>query len=197
MIPENDYKILHCRFGEVLLDEDIFYRVHGTPKPRPYHKFKKITGLYNTNGTICCYFAKNPKKYVLSRLIMNAGRKDIIDHISRNPLDNQRSNLRKVNSRQNNLNTNCRSNTGFFGVCRNLRKGRRCLIARFRGEAGRQYSFVAPDTENNRILCAFAHDKFVLQSGDEEYAPLNFGCFKYEPFKSFLLKENLYEYKEK
>jgi hypothetical protein len=31
----------------------------------------------------------------------------------------------------------------------------------------------------------------VLQAGEEDYAPLNFPCFKNEPFRSFLLEEDL------
>jgi hypothetical protein len=191
----DEYKILVCKFGNVLLDEDIFFRVRGTQKPRPYHKLKEISNiqLMSTGKVICCRFAKKRKFVSLSRLIMNAGGKDIIDHISRNPLDNQRSNLRKVNIRQNSLNRTCGSNTGFFGV--SLNKRRRCIGCFNTGK--KILTFNVKDSETNRILCAFAHDKFVLQSGDEEYAPLNFPCFKYEPFKSILLKENLYEHKEK
>jgi hypothetical protein len=46
-------------------------------------------------------------------------------------------------------------------------------------------------------LTALAHDKFVLQEGEEEYAPLNFPCWKFEPFRSILLNEDLGKYKEK
>jgi hypothetical protein len=38
-----------------------------------------------------------------------------------------------------------------------------------------------------------ARDKFVIENRDEEYAPLNFTIFKKEPFKTFLLKSDLYE----
>lgn len=58
-------------------------------------------------------------------------------------------------------------------------------------------AFYCPDTPFNRILAALAHDKFVLQEGDEEYAPLNFPCWQYEPLRSILLAEDLSKYKEK
>jgi hypothetical protein len=41
------------------------------------------------------------------------------------------------------------------------------------------------------------NDKFVLQAGEEEYAPLNFPHFKFEPLRSFLLKKDLEKLKEK
>jgi hypothetical protein len=37
----------------------------------------------------------------------------------------------------------------------------------------------------------------VLQAGEEAYAPLNFPCFKNEPFKSFLLEEDLNKYRKR
>jgi FMN phosphatase YigB (HAD superfamily) len=49
------------------------------------------------------------------------------------------------------------------------------------------------DTEMSALL----HDKFVLQTGEEECAPLNFPCWQYEPLKSILLNEDLEKYKER
>ena len=195
MKPDNNYKTLVCKFGNVLLDEDIYYRVHGTEKPRPYHKFKMISSIVIENRYVRCSFAKRGKLIQLSRLLMNAKKGEIIDHINRNPLDNRRSNLRKVNSRQNTLNRKSYNNTGFFGVSSWKRNGLAYLKAYFK--SGKIHEFNASDSPFNRIICAFAHDKFVLQAGDEEYAPLNFPCWKFEPFKTILLKENLNEYLEK
>jgi hypothetical protein len=46
-------------------------------------------------------------------------------------------------------------------------------------------------------LTALARDKFVLQEGEEEYAPLNFPCWKFEPLRSILMNEDLNKYKER
>jgi len=55
--------------------------------------------------------------------------------------------------------------------------------------------FQLPDSPANRIVAAFARDRFVLQAKDEEYAPLNFPCWQFEPFRSILLNEDLRKYK--
>jgi hypothetical protein len=60
---------------------------------------------------------------------------------------------------------------------------------------GKELVFQLPDNPANRIVAAFARDKFVLLCGDEEFAPLNFPCFKYEPLRSILLSEDLRKYK--
>lgn len=201
MNQDNDYKTLERKFGTILLDADVYYRVYGTEKPRPYHLFKKISGFYLNSKKrkgVYCRFAKRRKSVSLSRLIINARKGEIVDHIERNTLDNRRCKLRLVNSRQNNINRSCRNNTGFFGVssCKN-NNGKCYARVHYKVASGKACTFCAPDNPHNRIICAFAHDKFVLQAGDEEYAPLNFPCFKNEPFKSILLKENFNEYKKR
>ena len=60
---------------------------------------------------------------------------------------------------------------------------------------GKEVVFQLPDSPANRIVAAFARDRFVLQACDEEYAPLNFPCWQYEPFRSILLNEDLRKYK--
>jgi hypothetical protein len=122
---------------------------------------------------------------------MRACKGEIVDHINRNPLDNRRKNLRIVNARQNNLNRTRRNNSGFIGVCiRQEKEGKYCQ-ARYRLSRSKVLTFRLPDSPHNRAVCAMAHDKFVIQSGEEEYAPLNFPCWKFEPFRSFLLTEDL------
>jgi hypothetical protein len=46
---------------------------------------------------------------------------------------------------------------------------------------------------NGLVLAAMARDKFIIENGDGEYAPLNFTIFRKEPFKTFLLKSDLYK----
>ena len=60
---------------------------------------------------------------------------------------------------------------------------------------GKELVFQLPDSPANRVLAALARDKFVLQAHDEDYAPLNFPCWKFEPFRSILLHEDLRKYK--
>ena len=62
---------------------------------------------------------------------------------------------------------------------------------------GKELCFQLPDSPQNRVIAALARDKFVLQAGDEDYAPLNFPCWKFEPFRSILLQEDLKKYKTK
>jgi len=128
---------------------------------------------------------------------MRAGKGEIVDHINRIKSDNRRCNLRIVNARQNNLNRKFKNNTGLFGVTVSKHRNTFFVRASYRAKDGRRLTFYCKDTPFNRILTAFAHDKFVLQAKEEDYAPLNFPCWKFEPFKSILLAEDLCKYKER
>jgi hypothetical protein len=139
---------------------------------------------------------KKKKYFSLPRYILKAKKGQIVDHINRNPLDNRRENLRIVNARQNVLNRRMRSNTGYIGVSRIPDRKKYCYHASFRLKGNKRKTFSTPVTPKGLIFAALARDKFVIQAGDEEYAPLNFECFKYEPFKTFLLRSDLNEYKQ-
>ena len=191
--------MLKVRGRLVKVDPDIYYKIINCPHEPPYKKYNgDITSVrLSSAGYPVIIRRTKPDKHIqLSRFVMNAKKGEIVDHIYGNPLDNRRSSLRIVTSRQNNLNKRCRSKTGFIGVYLRHCRGKDYSFAQFRKGDGKLLSFHLPDSPENRILAALARDKFVLQSGDEDYAPLNFPRFKDEPFRSFLLKENLNEYKK-
>jgi hypothetical protein len=128
---------------------------------------------------------------------MNAKKGEFVDHINRTKLDNRRKNLRIVDQRQNCLNKILKNKSGFTGVAISSKKNCYYAAARFMTKEGKRLYKSFKDTAANRVLAAFARDKFVLQAGEEEYANLNFPCWKFEPFKSILLAEDLSKYKER
>ncbi|MGA2914639.1 MAG: hypothetical protein ABSE89_01275 [Sedimentisphaerales bacterium] len=92
------------------------------------------------------------------------------------------------------LNRILKNSTGFIGVSVIKKTNNKKYCAAYSAESKRVY-FYSPFTPNGLILAAMARDKFVIENKDEEYAPLNFPIFKQEPFKTFLLKSDLYEMK--
>ncbi len=195
-----NYLMFKIRGRIVKVDPDIFYKIINPRHEQPYRKYNgSITSMRITSeGYPVIVFGKPPSRHLLlSRFVMNAQQGQIVDHINRNPLDNRRCNLRIVNKRQNSLNKKCKNSSGFIGVCIKHKKGRCYCAAKFQAADGKELSFQLPDNPENRIIAAFARDRFVLQAGEEDYAPLNFPCFKNEPFRSFLLQENLRKYKKR
>jgi hypothetical protein len=130
------------------------------------------------------------KTTALARVITNAQKGQVVDHINRNPLDNRRSNLRIATYRQNMLNRILKNSTGFIGVSINSQRSQYC--GAYYTSSKRRH-FYSPFTPNGLVLAAMARDKFVIENGDEEYSPLNFSIFKKEPFKSILLNTDLCE----
>ena len=182
------YKIRKVAGKSVRLDPQDFYN------PKILSSSLMLVG---GRVIICDY--KNKKYLSLPRFILKAKTKQIVDHINRNPLDNCRSNLRIVNARQNALNRRLKSNTGRIGVSKTKRTKRdnKCFYeAYFQPQTGKRKKFYAPPTPKGLTLAALARDKFVLEAGDEEFAPLNFPLFKTEPFKTILLRSDLNEYKQ-
>lgn len=62
---------------------------------------------------------KEKKKYLMHRVILNAFKGEVVDHINGNPLDNRKQNLRKSTQCLNTKNVKCnrRNNTsGYKGV---------------------------------------------------------------------------------
>jgi hypothetical protein len=185
----------------VKVDADIYYQIFNVRLSRPYKKY--AAGIFGLGLIGKSYPAviigRNPKKLVLlSRFIMNPPPDLVVDHIDGDIFNNRRENLRIVNHRQNTLNQKARSNSGFKGVCiYKKHNGKNYCVASFCDMNGKLYRFHAADCHEHRILAAYAHDKFVLQCGDEDYAPLNFESFKYEPFRTFLLETDLNKFKIK
>jgi hypothetical protein len=193
-----DYLMFKVQGRIIKIDPDIYrkiFNIHRDPPDRKYNG--GITSVrISSNGCPVVIFGKKPSRYVpLARFVMNAQKGQIVDHRNRDPLDNRRCNLRFVTKRQNNLNKKCNNDTGFFGVCIKHQGKRNYCSAKFMPACGKEIVFQLPDSPANRVIAALARDKFVLQAGDEEYAPLNFPCWKFEPFRSILLHEDLRKYK--
>jgi hypothetical protein len=180
------------------VDDFIYRRLFKDPDILPHRKYTFFQGFYFTDGCPRIVLKEGEKKsIILSRYIMKAGKGELVDHINRDPWDNRRSNLRIVTARQNMLNRKVKNSTGLVGVSACKHKGRFYVSAHFTTKEGKNLGFYCQDTPFNRILAALAHDKFVLQAGDEEYAPLNFPCWQFEPLRSILMNEDLGKYKEK
>lgn len=77
-----------------------------------YDLIKNYCWWETTNGYIVS------KNIALHRIIMSAGKDEIIDHINHNKLDNRKCNLRKCTRGQNNINIGKRINntSGYTGV---------------------------------------------------------------------------------
>ena len=195
-----DYLMFKIAGQLVKVDPDIYYKIRNPGHELPYTKYNGgITSLrISTAGYPVIVYGKGKttKLVTLSRFVMNAKKGEIVDHVFGAPLDNRRKHLRIVTARQNALNKRCKNSTGLVGVCVRRLRGKLYCMAHFLKGDGKTDTFHLPDNPENRIIAAFARDKFVLQAGEEEYAPLNFPCFKNEPFRSFLLKEDLKKYKK-
>jgi len=194
-----NYLMFKIKGRIVKVDPDIFYKIISPRHELPCRKYNgDIAAMRISEGyPVIILGQKPPQRHIhLSRFVMNAKEGQIVDHINRDRLDNRRKNLRIVNKRQNSLNKKCKNGTGFVGVCLKNRKGRKYCQARFRLSSGKELLFRLPDSPHNRVIAAFARDKFVLQAGEDDFAPLNFPCFKNEPFRSYLLEEDLRKLKE-
>jgi hypothetical protein len=182
---KQDYLIRKVAGREVKLDADVFY----------HPQILNSTLILSKAGQVFVRNRKTRKTTALARLVIKAKKGQIVDHRNREPLDNRKCNLRIVTNRQNMLNRILKNSTGFIGVSiikNKTKKDKQIYCATYWSE-DRRLCFYSPFTPNGLILAAMARDKFVIENRDEEYAPLNFTIFKKEPFKTFLLKSDLYE----
>ena len=194
-----DFLTFTIRGRIVSVDPDIYYQLFNVRPSRPYKRYAgDIIGLrLGGSDYPSIVIGRNPKRLVLlSRFIMNPPQDMVVDHINGDIYDNRRENLRIANRRQNALNAKRRNSSGFTGVSLyKANNGRSYCHVAFYDRNGKLYSFHTADCPEHRILAAYAHDKFVLLANDEDYAPLNFESFKYEPFRSFLLETDLNKFK--
>lgn len=193
---KGNYRTFEIGGREIIIDDFIYRRLFRDPQILPHRKYTFLSG-FSFNNYPSIILKTNHKSITLSRYIMHASKGDLVDHRNRNPLDNRRCNLRVVSPRQNVLNRKIKNNTGLLSVsvCKN--KKQFCVRTQFITKEGYKLSFSCPVTMFNKILTALAHDKFILQTGEEEYAPLNFPQWQYEPLRSILMKEDLSKFKER
>ncbi len=194
---KNNYRTFEIAGRTIIIDDFIYRRIFKDPDILPRRKYTFIRGFNFSNCPHIILKTEKNKSIPLTHYIMHACEGEIVDHKNRNPLDNRRCNLRVATPRQNSLNRKLKNNTGLVSVsiCR-TKKGS-CVRTQFTTVEGKKLSFSCPVTPFNIILTALAHDKFVLQERDEEFALLNFPCWQYEPLRSILLEKDLGKYKEK
>jgi hypothetical protein len=109
----------------------------------------------------------------MHRLILNAGPQHLVDHINRNPLDNQRANLRLATAQQNGQNKRISglSHTGLKGVGWHRRRCRYHARIQFQGiryhlgffddaqEAAQAYDSAARTLFGEFALCNYPDEK--------------------------------------
>ncbi len=195
-LTAENYRTFEVCGQTIIIDDFIYRRLFRDPDILPRRKYTFIKGI----RLFCNYpyvVLKTAKTVLISRYVIHACKGELVDHRNRNRSDNRRCNLRVVSPRQNVLNRKMKNNTGLIGVSKCKSRKHFCFRTQFRTKEGRTLNFYCSDTPFNRILAAMAHDKFVLQEGEEEYAPLNFPQWQFEPLRSILLKEDLNLYKER
>jgi hypothetical protein len=196
-----NYLMFKIRGRLVKVDPDIYYKIRNPGHENPDRKYNSdISEMRLSDGyPILVRRTQTPGKYkyiALSRFVMSAKKGQIVDHIDGDPLDNRRSKLRIVTPRQNSLNRKLKAASGFLGVSIHGKNGKYYCVGRFFLPNDKSLSFSLPDSPKNRIIAALARDKFVLQQGEGDYAPLNFPFFKNEPFRSLLLAEDFNKYRK-
>lgn len=99
--------------GQFALVDDEDYELVSAYKWCAHRQPHRASGMYNAVHTL-----PTGKTLLMHRLIMNPPNRVMIDHIDRNPLNNQRSNLRPANHSTNGANTGLKRNnkSGYKGV---------------------------------------------------------------------------------
>ena len=108
-------KLIQLTQGQfVMVDDDMF---------EDLNRYKWFANWHYNSFRAVRRVRINGKKtmILMYRVIMNAQKGDVIDHINGNSLDEQKSNLRFCTSSQNNMNrkTNSNNSTGYKGITPN------------------------------------------------------------------------------
>lgn len=157
---------------EILVDdEDYDYLMQWK-----WHVYKGPRTFYVLRQTRLSEGFNPPKTIYLSRVVTNENdSKIVIDHIDRNGLNNQKSNLRRATKADNRNNTAPRTNSSskFLGVCVKKDRGRKYWYAQTRKGPEKFYLGLFPFTEEGEIAAAKAYDKKAKELFGE-FAYLNF-----------------------
>jgi len=99
-------KIIHIGAHDVLIDDD------------DYENYGSLKWSVDVHGYVVRQLRINRKRknFYLHRLVNQTPRGEITDHIDRNKLNNQKSNLRTATNSENSQNRNAYSKTGYHGV---------------------------------------------------------------------------------
>jgi hypothetical protein len=172
----------------IKLDADIFYQLLEHNLTVKHGRGVPVSVCFWKRGVRWC--VKRP--VYLSRFIMKVKKKQIIDHVNRNILDNRRCNLRKVNSRQNAMNfTRKNPKTPFYGVYITRRGKYNYWLVQYYTPGKKQITNSFKFSVFGLFLAAIDHDKFVIENNEEDYARLNFQMFKIPAFKKVLLATDI------
>lgn len=135
------------------------------------NKFKwSISGSNGSNYAATYYKGKH---FRLHRIILNAPKNLVVDHINHDKLDNRKSNLRICSRTQNNWNTkkNINNKSGFKGVYFNKENKKWRVAITMNGERIHVGYFL------DKIEAAMAYDK-VISRYRKQFAYLNFPITK-------------------
>jgi hypothetical protein len=147
-----------------LVDDEDFESVNAFKWSAVFQRnnYRALRGYTGEDGKVIYVY--------LHRFLMNPPADMVVDHIDKNPLNNQRSNLRICTKRENSFNRSaCRNNTsGFKGVYRNCSKTNPWLARLETG--GKAKSLGNFET---RELAAAAYDA-AAKERHGEFASLNF-----------------------
>ena len=145
----------------------------------------KLTSGYYAHGYGIDPITKKRKNKIMHRIIMNAPKDLLVDHINHDCLDNRKCNLRLATKRQNNSNVKSAKNSTskYLGVHRSIHE-RTSSTGRFfsstywmaRCRSNKKYgkkNFLFPYTPEGEILAAKKYDELAKEAHGE-FANLNF-----------------------
>lgn len=146
-----------------------------------YDKLKKFKWTQSPKGYVSAVI--NGKNVQIHRLIMNAKKGQLVDHINRNRLDNRRENLRFFTRKKNAQNRSVRDNkksSKYKGVY--YKKGVQAYCVRIRSDGIEKIIGYFDD----EIVTAECYDQYILQNEDMSHYPLNF------PDKKEIIKKKVF-----